>query len=205
MSHDYKTSPTPEYRFFLLDPEWGGMMFFKSEADRAEAAKDTINAYRDLDNGWSEEVEFLYMGEVTHLCTQTNVVNRPLAEELDEEGCDGGGFYWGPDIELRCGYEMLPLLKPEAKLAAWRYRDASGTHFTEDFNEVLNTPGIEEFTELVDTRELVKAQRRLRWALAHKAKVLENILWFDDQNDIRRWTEFTDLNTTIDRLIAEGT
>lgn len=115
MSHDYKTSPTPEYRFFLLDPEWGGMMFFKSEADRAEAAKDTINAYRDLDNGWSEEVEFLYMGEVTHLCTQTNVVNRPLAEELDEEGCDGGGFYWGPDIELRCGYEMLPLLKPEAK------------------------------------------------------------------------------------------
>ena len=206
MSHDYKTSPTPKYRFFLFDPEpeWVGLMYFKSEAERDAAAKDAINAYKDLDNGWSEEVEGLCMGEVTHVCTQTNVVNRPLAESLNSDGYDEDGEYWGPDIELRCGYEMLPLLKPVAKPTAWRYRDASGTHFTEDFQEILNTSGIEEWTELVDAQLLTKARKRLRWALARKAKVLENILWFDDDADIQRWTEFTDLDATIDRLIAEG-
>lgn len=51
---------------------------------------------------------------------------------------------------------------------------------------------------------LAKAQKRLQWALAHKAKVLENILWFDGNDDNRLWTEFTNLDTTIDRLIAEG-
>jgi len=106
---DYKTHPDPEYRLFLFGPEWDGLMFFKSEQARAEAAEEAINAYKDLDNGWSEEVECLLMGEVTHLCTQANVVERPPAEDLDEEGCDGEGSYWGPDIEKRCDYEMLPL------------------------------------------------------------------------------------------------
>jgi hypothetical protein len=162
---DYKTNPDPEYRFFLFDPEWEGMMFFKSEADRAAAAEDAINAYKDLDNGWSEEVERLCMGEVTHVCTQTNVVERPSDEELDEEGCDGEGTYWDPDIELRCDYEMLP---------------------------IGNTP-------------LVKAQKRLEWAVARKAKVLENILWLDTQNDIRRWTEFTDLDAAANHWGREMT
>jgi hypothetical protein len=146
---NYETYPGPEYRFFLFDPEWDGLMFFKSEADRAVAVKTAIDAYKDVDNGWSEEVELLCMGEVTHVCTQTNIVNRPLAEELDKEGCDKDGEYWGSDIELRCNYEMLPMLKPEAKPTAWRYRDATGTHFTEDFQEIMNTPGIEEWTELL--------------------------------------------------------
>jgi len=93
---------------------------------------------------------------------------------------------------------------PKPNTPAWRYRDASGTHFTEDFQDILNTPGIEEWTELVDSQLLIRAQRRLRWALAHKAKVRGNILWFNYQKDVRRWTEFTDLDATIDRLIAEG-
>lgn len=131
--HDYKTNPDPEYRFFLFDPEWDGMMFFRSEEERDAAAKEAINAYNDVYNGWSEEVERLLMGEVTRVCTQTNVVERPSDEELDEEGCDGEGTYWDPDIELRCDYEMLP---------------------------IGNTP-------------LVKAQKRLEWAVARKAKVLE--------------------------------
>lgn len=134
MNNDYRNRPTPEYRFFLFDPEWEGLMFFRSEAERDAAAKEAINAYKDVDNGWSEEVERLLMGEATHVCTQTNVVKRPPAEELDEEGCGGeDGEYWGPDIELRCDYEMLP---------------------------IGNTP-------------LVKAQKRLEWAVARKAKVLE--------------------------------
>ncbi len=81
MSHDYKTSPTPKYRFFLFDPEpeWEGLMFFRSEAERDAAAKEAIDAYKDVDNGWSAEVERLLMGEATHVCTQTNVVKRPPA------------------------------------------------------------------------------------------------------------------------------
>lgn len=108
-NHDYRTHPTSEYRFFLFDPEWEGLMFFRSEAERDAAAKEAINAYKDVDNGWSEEVERLLMGEATHVCTKANVVERPSDEELDEEGCDGEGTYWDPAIELRCDYEMLPI------------------------------------------------------------------------------------------------
>ena len=161
---DYRSHPTPEYRFFLFDPEWDGMMFFKSEEARAEVAAEAIQEYKDVDNGWSEEVERICMGEVSFICTQTNVQERPPAEELDEEGNDGEGRYWPEDVEKFCEYEMLPLGE---------------------------TP-------------LVKAQKRLQWALARRAKVADTILWFDGQEDTQLWTEFTDLDATIDRLIAEG-
>ena len=33
---------------------------------------------------------------------------------------------------------------------AWRYTDASGTHFTDDFNDIQDSPGIEEWTTLYE-------------------------------------------------------
>jgi hypothetical protein len=104
---DYKTKPSREYRYFLFDPEVGGMMFFRSLEDRDKAAEESISEYKDVDSGWSEDVESLLMGEVTHICTQVDVIHRPPADELDE-GCDGSGLYWPEDIALFCDYKMLP-------------------------------------------------------------------------------------------------
>ncbi|MNO03638.1 hypothetical protein D3C81_2244030 [compost metagenome] len=47
-------------------------------------------------------------GEISHTCQQTDLRQRPSDEELDDEGCDGEGTYWG-DFSCICNYELLPL------------------------------------------------------------------------------------------------
>lgn len=100
---------TSEFRFFIFDPEGDGFCYFKSKEDRDAAASGVIQGY--LDDGWSEEVERVVAGEVTHTCQQTNVEHRPSEDQIDEEGCDGEGNYWG-DYEYRCNYELVDLTKP---------------------------------------------------------------------------------------------
>jgi len=51
--------------------------------------------------------------------------------------------------------EQVEAEKMQGKLmpVAYRYLDAYGTHFTEDYNEILGTPGIEEWTPLYELNE----------------------------------------------------
>lgn len=95
-----------EHRFFLYDPENGGMEFYSSKEERDEAAKNCIPLY--CDDGWDEMVEQVCVGEVTAMATQTNLSERQ--GELDEDGHDEDGEYWGDqDIYARCDYELLPI------------------------------------------------------------------------------------------------
>jgi hypothetical protein len=103
---DVKYHPHPEYRFWLFDPDGDGMTFYRTAAERDEAAELTIAAYLD-DGCWSEEVERVCAGEVTHTAQVLNKTMRP--DDLDEEGFDGEGTYWEPDMEWRGNYKLEPI------------------------------------------------------------------------------------------------
>lgn len=98
--------PCAEFRFWLYDPEGDGMVYFRSAEERDAAAEDAIQDY--VGDGWSEEVERVAAGEVTHVATQTDRVDRQGA--LDEDGNDEAGEYWGSDeFEHKCSYKLLPI------------------------------------------------------------------------------------------------
>ena len=103
----------PEAPFFILDPEGDGLTYFETAAERDTAAAELIKNYLDAD-GWGEGVEYLVAGTITHRATETNRQDRPA--DLDEDGIDGEGVWWGPDVEYRCGYQMLPVPSVEAEL-----------------------------------------------------------------------------------------
>jgi hypothetical protein len=105
----FSYTPSAEYRFWLYDPE-EGMTYYRTAEDRDKAAAEAIACYHD--DGWLEDVEDVAAGEVTHFATQTNRIERPSPDEIDEEGFDKEGNYWDPDWEYRCGYELLPILPP---------------------------------------------------------------------------------------------
>ena len=102
---DYKTYPHKDYPFWLFDPEWEGMMYFRTEADRDSAAEDAIAGH--LDECWSEEVGQVACGVVTHFAQCLDKTERPA--ELDEENCDGEGSHWPDDMAWRGNYKMEPL------------------------------------------------------------------------------------------------
>ena len=105
-------SPHPEFRFWLYDPEGDGMVYYRSAEDRDADAEEAISGYLD-DGYWSEEVENVCVGEVTHIASEVNRVNRPDDDQIDEDGCDESGRYWNQDIDYICNYELLPIPKTQ--------------------------------------------------------------------------------------------
>lgn len=97
--------PTAEYRYWLYDPSGDGMIYFRSIEERDAEAAAAVALY--LDDAWDEEVEYVAMGEVTHVATQVDRMDRP--EVLDEYGCDGEGTHWPEGVAYCCNYEMRPL------------------------------------------------------------------------------------------------
>ena len=102
--YDYDHIPDSEHKFFLWDPEGNGMMFFKIEEERNRYAfEEAIPGY--CDDCWSEEVENVCAGVITHIAGQTNVQQKPTdPEELEEE--------WpNKDWDYTCDYALLPIEK----------------------------------------------------------------------------------------------
>jgi len=102
---DTKRRPDKEYRFWLYDPEGDGMTYWRSVEARDAEARKSISAYLD-DGMWSEDVEFVSAGEVTHTPQILNKRQRP--SDLDEEQCDRDGTYWA-DYKWMGNYTLEPL------------------------------------------------------------------------------------------------
>lgn len=106
---NYEYDPKPDYPFFLCDPQGEGIRFFRTEAERDEAAKKAILEY--VDHGeWASEVEEVFVGIVTGVATATNI-ERP-AGDLDEEGMDENGEWWEEETSFRCYFEIQPMAQP---------------------------------------------------------------------------------------------
>lgn len=104
---ELKYHPDAEYRFFIYDPEGNGFMYFSSVTDRDIYQGRVLDGY--LDDGWDDAVEQVVAGEVTHSAQQVNREERPPAEEIDENGCDGEGSYWDESWSYRCNYKLKPI------------------------------------------------------------------------------------------------
>lgn len=92
------------FEYFLHDPE-RGMLFFDTEKERDEYADKAIQCYMDA-YGWHEDVTSIIAGKVTHSTKETDRVDSPADEALDEEGCDGEGSYW-EGIDFKCNYKLV--------------------------------------------------------------------------------------------------
>lgn len=118
---DCKWKPDAEYKYFVRDPINDGMLYYRSEALRDEAAAEVIESY--LDEHWDEEVENVITGTVTGLSTKYNV-SEPVGE-LDDEGLDGAGEYWPEGMECRCNYRIESIPPLAGRLYAVEFKDNS--------------------------------------------------------------------------------
>lgn len=106
-------SPSPEYRYFLYDPN-DGHTFYRTPEERDIAAKSLIEDYL-VDGEWSEQVVDIYAGEATHSVSEVERIDK--VGELDEDGYDENGEYWvDDDVDYKCNYDLRPLVPtPPAK------------------------------------------------------------------------------------------
>jgi len=79
--------------FFSYDPEGDGFQIESSFENADTKSKLAIREY--LDDSWMEEVEGVCMGVILKKATLTTRIIRPLDSELDDEGYDSGGQWWG--------------------------------------------------------------------------------------------------------------
>lgn len=116
--------PNATQRFFYSDPGGDGMMFFDTEAERDKAMSDAIAAW--CDDGWSEEVEQICSGVVTHTVEKCDVQKRPERcpdhedqEESDCPQCEANQEWTGgSDFDEICNYEAVALDTPSTDASA---------------------------------------------------------------------------------------
>jgi hypothetical protein len=105
-------TPSSTHIYGLYDPEGSVFTFYKSAAERDEAAEETIQNYLS-DGEWCDDVTSICSFMVTHRATQIDVVS-PVGK-IDEDGCDEVGEYWpGTDCDCKCNYALKPFPTPEA-------------------------------------------------------------------------------------------
>lgn len=100
-------NPSAEFRFFIFDAMDGYFIYFKTAEDRDKASDGIIQGY--LDDGWDEMVEQVVAGEITHTCAKIDIVVRPPEDEIDEDGHDQDGNYWGEEWDCKCNYTLAPI------------------------------------------------------------------------------------------------
>lgn len=105
--YDFKLEHDIEYVHFLTDPNIDATFYFKCIKERHNYSRYLIRSYLD-DDGWNEDVQQLFSGTVTHLTNKYNVTERPHEDDIDEEGCDSEGTYWG-EFDYRCDYKLTPV------------------------------------------------------------------------------------------------
>lgn len=96
-------------RYFLYDPG-NGFETFRTIEERDAAAKEAIEYH--LDDGWSEDVTQVCVGEVTGVATKANVRTKPKRSDFpNEEEYDDAIADWGGEsmYDELCDYEIAPL------------------------------------------------------------------------------------------------
>jgi hypothetical protein len=112
MTSPTRHTPSSTHLYGLYDPESSVFTFYKSAAERDEAAEETIRNYLS-DGEWCDDVTGICSFMVTHRATQIDVV-RPVGE-IDEDGCDEAGEDWSnTNCDYKCNYALKPFPTPES-------------------------------------------------------------------------------------------
>jgi hypothetical protein len=96
-------------KYFMNDPE-NGVSVYSTLKDATDALNEVIHDGR-FDEGWplERDMENYFVGEITHIATQVDYMERPPQEELDEEDCDKNGVHWTHEFDSTCNYKVLPI------------------------------------------------------------------------------------------------
>lgn len=86
-----------------------GIVAFETEEEATAQAEEFIEAWLDADTGWDELVDQVFVGRAIQISSQVDRVDRPDDSEIDEDGSDEDGHYWGGDYEYFCNYKLLPV------------------------------------------------------------------------------------------------
>ncbi len=82
-----------------------GFDLFETEEEAIKEGNNIIQEYLE-DGEWSEEIEFIYVGTITHQSTKTNIINKPDPATLEDGTYDPDtGIDWTRFDEM-CEYEM---------------------------------------------------------------------------------------------------
>lgn len=106
---NWKYIPDAEHRFFLIDPDYGEFMYFKTEAERDAASHDLIQSH--CDESWSESVDQIIAGVVTHKTIRCDVQPCPKREDYisDEEFEDAMDEFGSDEHSFTCDYKLVPI------------------------------------------------------------------------------------------------
>ena len=108
--------PSAERPFFYTDPSGDGSRFFSTEAERDAAMAEAIAAW--CDEGWSEEVEQIFSGVVSHTVEQCDVQTKPAPcpehpdheyGDNDCEACIAWDEYPNHEFDEVCNYKPVAL------------------------------------------------------------------------------------------------
>ncbi|MCX4154956.1 MULTISPECIES: hypothetical protein [Paraburkholderia] len=115
--------PSSQNRFFYTDPSGDGSRFFGTESARDAAMKEAIAAW--CDEGWSEEVEQIFSGVVTHTVEQCDVQKKPQPcgahpdhdyGDNDCEACIAWDEFPNHEFDEVCNYKPVALFaSPETE------------------------------------------------------------------------------------------
>lgn len=119
---NYKWHPDKDYRFFLLDPINSELTYFKTVEERDAAAHDLIMEH--LDDGWSEDVDQIVAGQVTHHTVRRDVVICPKQEDYDtdEDYEEALGEYGSDEHAFTCNYKLAPLEEADEEIPTMKER-----------------------------------------------------------------------------------
>ena len=112
MTSDTRNTPSRTHLYGLYDPEGDGITFYKSAAERDEAAEKAIQGYEAF-GIWYQGVTGIFAFMVTHCATCINVA-RPVGEtRYEKEGRYEAGEYWpNTDCDCKCNYALKPFPTP---------------------------------------------------------------------------------------------
>lgn len=104
-----KMNSKPTKLWFSYDKE-GGFLLHETAEIAKKSAEESLESYREIapDEGWFEDVEHIYWGEVKQKVEIKELLQRPPKEELDDDCYDSEGRYWGEWNQI-VDYQLIDL------------------------------------------------------------------------------------------------
>lgn len=102
------TAPPPvaqNVEWFFYDAENGNIEICETKEEALSKAQKAVDFC--FDECWSDEVEQICVGTITHRAKQTDLMFKP--QKLDEDMFSEDGEHWPEDCESKCDYSIEPV------------------------------------------------------------------------------------------------
>ena len=102
------TAPQPvaqNVEWFFYDAENGNIELCETKEEALSKAQKAVDFC--FDECWSDEVEQICVGTITHRAKQTDLMFKP--QKLDEDMFSEDGEHWPEDCESKCNYSIEPI------------------------------------------------------------------------------------------------